>query len=108
MTNHSARFQVAIVGVTLCCKRTGQSVPTEREQVLWLIVLIITIDHLLIAHILMVNAYPTGLGNSFESTSTHLMLANPFEKKVKSKKTHGGSSISSTLTGGGNPGVDLC
>ena len=56
----------------------------------------------------MVNADPTGLGNSFESTATHLMLADPIEKKVKSKRTPGGATISSTLAGRGSTGVDLC
>ena len=41
----------------------------------------------------MVNADPTGLENSFEGTATHLMLADPIYKKVKSKRTHGGASI---------------
>lgn len=56
----------------------------------------------------MVNADPTGLGNSFEDTATHLMLAGPIEKKVKNHRKPGGASISSTLAGRGNTGIDLC
>ena len=43
---------------------------------------------------------------SFEGTATHLMLADPIEKHVKSKRT-GGASISSALAGRGSTGVDL-
>ena len=106
--NHIARFRVSVVDIIRCCKHTGRSAPTEREQVLMLIDLIITTDNLLIAHISMVNGDPTGLGDSFEKTATHLILASPIEKRVKSKKTPGGASISSTLAGRSNTGVDLC
>ena len=62
----------------------------------------------MIAHLSIVNADPTGLGNSFEDTATHLVLADPMEKKVKNHKTPGGASISSILAGIGNTGVDFC
>ena len=86
----------------------GLTQQREREQVLWLIASITTMNRLLIAHILMVNADPIGLGNSFEGTATHLMLADSIDKKVKSKRTLGGTSFSSALTGRGPTGVNIC
>ena len=60
---------------------------------------------LLTAHILIINGDPTGLGDSFEGTPMHLMLADPIEKHVKGKGR--GASISSALAGRGTTGVDL-
>ena len=65
LTNHIVMFRVVIEDIIWCWKRTNWSVPTEREQILLLITLITTTNHLLIAHILMVNRDPNGLGNSF-------------------------------------------
>ena len=56
----------------------------------------------------MVNADPTGLGNSSEDITTHLMLANPVEGKKVSSRSSVGASISSSLAGRGDTGVDLC
>ena len=74
LTNHIVMFRVAIVDVIRCCKRSGRSVLSEREQVLWLIASITTTNHLLIAHISMVNADPTGLGWWFPKETTRILL----------------------------------
>ena len=109
LTNHIAKFCVAIVDIKRCCKHTERSAQTVRERMLKLIDLIITTDSLLIAHISMVNSDPNRLGSSFEKTAAHLILADPIEKKLKSyKKTPGGASISSALVGRGNTSIDLC
>lgn len=55
----------------------------------------------------MVNADPIGLGNSFEDTVTHLMLVDPVEAKIRPHKTLTDASISSTLAGKDETGVDL-
>ena len=44
----------------------------------------------------------------FEGTGTHLMLDDPIDKKVKSKRPPGGASISSALLERGCTGVNLC
>ena len=93
LTNHIAAFCAAMVDVIRWCKRTGRSTPTEREQVLLLVGSIITTNPLLMVHISMINGDPNGLGNIFEGTSTHLMLAN---------------RSACALTGRGRTGVDLC
>ena len=56
----------------------------------------------MIAHILQVNSDPAGLGANFEGTATHLMLADPIEKKESSRGTPRGASISSALAGRGD------
>ena len=96
LTNCIAAFRVAMVDVIRCCKRTGRFAPTQREQVLLLIGLITTTNLLLTAHISMINGDSNRLGNSFEGRATHLMLADPIKKHVKSKRS-GGASISSAL-----------
>ena len=78
----------------------------EREQVLLLIASITTTNNLLIAHISMINGDPNGLGNSFEGIATHLMLAGPIEKNVKSKRSES-ALMSFVLAGRGSNGVDL-
>ena len=108
LTNHIAAFRVNMVDIKRYYKRTGQSTPTVREQVLWLVGLIITTNPLLTAHITGINGNPIGLKNNFEAASRHLMLADPVEKhKVKGKRS-GNPSISSALVGRGKTGVDLC
>ena len=79
LTNHIATFRIAMIDIVRCCKHTGRSPPTEIEQVLKLLDSIQTTNFLLTAHISMVNTDLTGLGNSFEDTATHLMLADPVE-----------------------------
>ena len=55
----------------------------------------------------MVNADLTGLGNSFKDTTTHLMLVDYIEGKRHSSRSGAGVSISSTLAGRDDTGVDL-
>ena len=65
-----------------------------------------TTESLLQAHISSINGDPTCRGSSFESTATHLMLADPVEQN-QSKQSRK-ISISSTLAGrGSGTGVDL-
>ena len=65
-----------------------------------------TTESLLQAHISSINGDSTGRGSSFESTATHLMLADPVERN-QSKQSRK-ISISSTLAGrGSGTGVDL-
>ena len=107
LTNHIAAFRVNMVDIKRCYKRTGWSTPIEREQVLWLVGLIIATNPLLTAHIAGINDDSNGLGNNFEAAAMHLMLADPVEKhKVKGKRS-GNPSISSALAGRGKTGVDL-
>ena len=69
--------------------------------------LITSTINLLIAHITMINGDPNGLGHSFEDTATHLMLADPIDKSVKSKRTSGGVLTSSALAGRDCTGINL-
>ena len=108
LTNHIAAFRVNMVNIKRCCKCTGRSIPTVREQVLWLVRSITTVNPLLMAHIAAINGDQSGLDNNFEAAATHLMLADPVEKdKVKRNMRSGNSSISSALAGRGKTGVDL-
>ena len=79
LTNHIATYRVNLVDVKRCCKRTGRSPPTVREQILWMVGSIITANPLLTAHIAQINGDPLGLGMNFEGAATHLMLADPIE-----------------------------
>ena len=108
LTNHIAVFRVNMVDIKRCCKRTGWSTPTVREQVLWLVGSITTTNLLLTAHIAAINGDPSELGDNFEAAATYLMLTDPVEKdKVKHKHQSGNPSIYSALTGRGKTGVDL-
>lgn len=43
---------------------------------------IVTVDPLLIAHIAAINGDPNGKGMNFEFAATHLILADPVERKA--------------------------
>ena len=106
LTEHIASFRGIIAKIVRACKHTDHTSPTEREQVLLIINSIDTTESLLQAHISSINGDPTGRGSSFESTATHLMLADPVERN-QSKQSRK-ISISSTLAGrGSGTGVDL-
>ena len=71
---------------------------------------IVTIDPLLIAHIAAINGDPNGKGMDFELAATHLMLADPVERKAatlnnNSKRKRNGITISSTQVLSGRGGV---
>ena len=72
---------------------------------------IVTVDPLLIAHIAAINGDPNGKGNDFEAAASHLMLADPVERKAvqfnNSKRKRNSISISSALAGRGELGVDF-
>ena len=108
LTLHIAAYQIHLVDLTRCCKHTGRSPPTVREQVLWMVCSIITTNPLLIAHMAQINGNPISLVMNFEAAATHLMLADLVEKsKVKRKRLRNNLSISSALTGRGESGVDF-
>ena len=66
-----------------------------------------TTESLLQAHISSINGDPTGRGSSFESTATHLMLADPVRRN-QSKQSNRKITVSSTLAEKGTgTGVDL-
>ena len=100
-----------MVDLKNCCKHTDRSPPTVREQVLWMIDLIVTVDPLLIAHIAAINGDPNGMRMNFETAATHVMLADPVERKAvqfnNSKRKRNSISISSALAGRGESGVDF-
>ena len=100
LTLHIAFFRQTWVDLKNCCKHTGRSAPTARERVLWLVESIVTVDPLLIAHIAAINGDPNGKGMDFELAATHLMLADPVERKAallnnNSKRKRNGITISS-------------
>ena len=73
---------------------------------------IVPVDPLLIAHIAAINGDPNGMGMNFETAATHLMLADPVERKAalnNSKRKRNGITISSALAlaGRGESGVDF-
>ena len=108
LTLHIASFRTLLVDLKRCCKHTGRSPPTVREQVLWMVNSIKTTDSLLIAHIAAINGDPNGMGMNFEKAATHLMLADPIEKSmVKSRKKRNHPTIFSALSGRGETGVDF-
>ena len=77
LTDHIAKICSVVMDVTRCCKHTGRTPPTKREQVLLLLRSITSTDPTLTAHIAMVISNLTGFGMRFEDTATNLMLANP-------------------------------
>ena len=107
LTNRITTYCIHLVDLKRCCKRTGRSPPTVREQVLWMVSSIITTDPLLIAHIAQINGDPMGMGMNFEAAATHLMLADPVERTaVKSKCKRNTVSVSA-LAGRGESGVNF-
>ena len=108
LTLHIGAYRQRVVDLKKCCKHTGRSPPTVREQVLWMIGSIETTDPLLIAHIAQINGDPTGMGMNFEAAATHLMLADPVARSaVKSKRKRSGNPSISALAGRGETGVDF-
>ena len=108
LTLYIAAYRIHLVDLKRCCKHTGQSPPSVREQALWMLSSIITTEPLLIAHMAQINGDPMGLGMNFEGAATHLMLADPVERsKVKRKRQSNRLSISSALVGRGTTGVDF-
>ena len=108
LTLHIAAYRQRLVDLKKCCKHTKRSPPTVREQVLWLIGSIDTIDLLLIAHIAQINGDPLGMEMNFEAAATHLMLADPVERHaVKSKRKRNGNPSISALAGREESGVDF-
>ena len=114
LTLHIAFFRQTWVDLKYCCKHTGRSAPTARERVLWMLESIVTVDPLLIAHIAAINGDPNGKGMDFELAATHLMLADPVERKAailnnNSKRKRNGITVSSAqvLSGRGESGVDF-
>ena len=107
LTAHYASLRNKLVDIKRCCVHINRAPPTEREMVLKLMSTITTTNPLLIAHILQVNADPTGLGSNFEATAAHLMLADPIKTKEYKRGTSR-VSISAALAGrGDSTGVDL-
>ena len=108
LTNHIAALRVNMVDIKRCCKCTGWSTSTVREQILCLVGLIITTNPLLTVHIAAINGDLNGLGNNFEAAATQLILADPVEKdKVRRTKQSRNPSISFALARRGKTGVDL-
>ena len=107
LTNHIATYWVNLVDVKRCCKRTERSRPTVREQVLWMVGPIITVNPLLTAHIAQINGDPLGLGMNFEGAAMYLMLADPIEKDKIKRERSGNLSIYSALAGRGETSADL-
>ena len=81
LAEHIASFRGVVAKIVCACKYTDNTSSTEREQVLLIINSINTTDSLLQAHVYSINEDPTGRGSSFENTATHLMLADPVERK---------------------------
>ena len=103
----SLLYHINLVDVKRCCKPTGRSPPTVREQILWMVGSIITANFLLTAYIAQINCDPLGLGMNFEGAATHLILADPIEKSKVKHKQSSNPSISSALAGRSETGVDL-
>ena len=108
LTLHIGAYRQRVVDLKKCCKHTGRSPPTVREQVLWMIGSIDTTDPLLIAHIAQINGDPLGMGMDFKRAATHLMLADPVARSaVKSKRKRSGNPSILALAGRGETGVDF-
>ena len=108
LTIHIAAYRLHLVDLKRCCKRTGRSPLTVREQVLWMVNSITTTDPSLNAHIAQINGDLTGIRMNFEAAATHLMLTDPVERtSVKSKRRRILNPSISLLAGRGESGVDF-
>ena len=66
----------------LACEHTCHTPLTDREKVKKLLDSIENNDHMLTAHIANINSDLRGLGSNFQDTVSHLMLADPVEKRL--------------------------
>ena len=111
LESHVGTLKTIFERMDLACEYTSHTPLTEREKVLKLLDSIDNNDAMLTAHIANVNGDHAGKGSNFESCVSHLLLADPVEKKLTKSGTKRSFdalvSGTSALSGRGSTGVDL-
>lgn len=113
LVDHVGTLQKIFERMNLACEHTCHTPLTDREKVMRLLDSIENSDQMLTtAHIANINGDLSGKGSNFQDTVSHLLLADPVEKRLTksgTKRKYDAVVSGTQLAGRCNEtGVDLC